>query len=131
MVLHPVATVLAFIAFLLAIGRGTALNFMSSILSGLTFIVTLVVLATDFAGWSIVHRAVNNSDNTASYGPAIWCVLGALIATFLSTILIFLTCCAGRRKNKNLDTAPASTKASRFGRFSRRKEKNAALGANM
>lgn len=104
-VLHAVGCVLCFIGFLLAIGRGTAINFLSSLVSGVAFIVTIVVLATDFAGLAIVHHDANDSSNSsASYGSAIWCVVGAAIALFFSTILLFLTCCAGRRKNKTHDT---------------------------
>lgn len=101
MVLHPVGCVLAFIAFLLSLGKGTMLSFLASLISGLALIITVVVVATDFAGMSIIHHDANDSNNlSASYGSAIWCVVGAIIALFIGTVLVFLTCCSSRRKNR-------------------------------
>lgn len=109
MVLHPVGCVLAFIGFLLAaIGASTFKSFLASVFSGLAFIVTIVVLATDFTGMSIIHHDANDARGlSASYGSGIWCVVGAIIALFISTILVFITCCAGRRKGKH--TEPTTT----------------------
>lgn len=121
MVLHPVGCALSFIAFLFAIGTGTFLSFISSIVSGIAFIVTIVVLATDFAGLSIIHHDVNKSGNKAKWGAAIWCVLAAAILLIFSTALIFLTCCAARRSNKKhtstTDNGFATEKARRKKRF--------------
>lgn len=124
MVLHAVGCVLSFIGFILAIGRGTATNFLSSLLSGVAFVVTIIVLATDFAGMAIIHHDANDSNNSsASYGSAIWCVVGAAIALFFATILLFLTCCAGRRKNKHSDTENKveAARASRRFNFGRKR----------
>lgn len=120
MVLHPVGCALAFIAFLFAIGTGTFLSFISSVLSGIAFIVTIIVLATDFAGLSIIHHDVNKSGNKAKWGAAIWCVLVAAILLIFSTALIFLTCCAARRSNKkhaSTDNGFAAEKTRRKKRF--------------
>ncbi|KAM0668390.1 hypothetical protein ACQRIT_000918 [Beauveria bassiana] len=106
MVLHPVGAVLSFIAFLLAVlGTHVFSSLAASILSGLTFIVTVVVLACDWTALSIVHHRVNEvRGNRATYGSAIWCVVAALVTSFFGTIIVFLSCCASKRnKNKPVD----------------------------
>lgn len=99
-VLHAIACGTAFIAFLFAIGTNTFFSFVSSVLSGITFIITIVVLATDFAGLSIIHHDVNKTGNKAKWGAAIWCVVAAAILLIISTVLIFVTCCFHRRSKK-------------------------------
>lgn len=66
MVLHPVAAGLSFISFLLALGAGVVGSFLAALVSLLTFIVTLVVLITDFVGFAVLKNAVNRADNGAS-----------------------------------------------------------------
>ncbi|ORY60125.1 SUR7/PalI family-domain-containing protein [Pseudomassariella vexata] len=66
MVLHPVAAGLSFLSFLLALGTGVVGSFLAALVSLLTFIVTLVVLITDFVGFAILKNAVNRSDTGAS-----------------------------------------------------------------
>lgn len=103
MVLHPVGAVLSFAGFLLAvIGTHVFSSFIASVLSGITFIVTVVALACDFTSLSIVHHRVNEvRGNKATYGSALWCVVAALVSSFFATIIVFLSCCASRRsKNK-------------------------------
>lgn len=99
LVLHPVATGLCFIAFLLCLGAGVLGSLMASIVSSLAFVVTIVALACDFVMFGIVKRKVNgaDSDSSAHWGVAIWLVVVAAICTLLGTIVIFLSCCAGRR----------------------------------
>lgn len=107
MVLHPVGAVLSFVAFLLAvIGTHVISSFTASLLSGLTFIVTVVALACDFTALSIVHHRVNEiRGNHATYGSALWCVVAALVTSFFATVIVFLSCCASKRnKNKPRDT---------------------------
>ena len=103
MVLHAVATGLTFISFLICLGHSCVGSFIASIISAIAFIVTAVALICDFVGWSIIHHDVNNDSNgssTADYGPAIWCVLAAGILTLIATLLVFVTCCAGRVRDK-------------------------------
>jgi hypothetical protein len=70
MVLHPVAAGLSFISFLLALGAGVVGSFLAALVSLLTFLITLVVLITDFVGFAILKNAVNSSDTgaTSEYG---------------------------------------------------------------
>lgn len=103
MVLHPVATGLCFIAFILAIFAGRLGSLVASLISLLSFIVTLVALACDFAGLQIIRRRVNRADNnsTASFGVAIWLVVVAAALTLMATVIVFFTCCSGRRRRRH------------------------------
>ncbi|KAI5860066.1 pali-domain-containing protein [Durotheca rogersii] len=99
MILHPIATGLAFIAFLLAIGAGFVGSLLASLCSLLTFAVTLVVLVCDFVALGLVRSAVNDatgSDSRAEWGAASWTTLVSAICSFLATFVLFFTCCSAR-----------------------------------
>ncbi|OTB00870.1 hypothetical protein M426DRAFT_65137 [Hypoxylon sp. CI-4A] len=98
MILHPIATGLAFISFLLALGAGVVGSFLASLGSLLTFIVTLVALICDFVSFAIVKNEVNNNDNGARavWGAASWTLLASAICSLLATIIVFFTCCSAR-----------------------------------
>ncbi|KAI1778665.1 pali-domain-containing protein [Hypoxylon cercidicola] len=98
MILHPIATGLAFIAFLLALGAGVVGSLIASLTSLLTFIVTLVVLITDFVCFSIIKSEVNGANNgsRAEWGAASWTTLVAAICSLLATVVVFFTCCSTR-----------------------------------
>ena len=83
---------------------------MASIVSSLAFVVTIVALACDFVMFGIVKRKVNgaDSDSSAHWGVAIWLVVVAAICTLLGTIVIFLSCCAGRR-SRNREARKVTT----------------------
>ena len=49
MILHPIACVLAFIAFLLALGAGVFGSVLSAAVAGLAWLLTLIVMAVDFS----------------------------------------------------------------------------------
>jgi len=103
MVLHPVACVLAFIAFLLALGSGFIGAIFTASVSTLAFIVTVVVTACDFVLFGIVRNKVNGNrdgDSTAEWTVGIWTLLAALIILFLATCLVLLTCCSKRMHEK-------------------------------
>ncbi|KAI1850749.1 hypothetical protein JX265_004461 [Neoarthrinium moseri] len=112
MVLHPVAAGMSFIAFLLALGAGVVGSFLASLVALLTFLVTLVVLITDFVGFSILKSAVNNSGSgaTSEFGAAAWTLLASAVCNLLATVVIFFTCCSARLHNKRR----ASAKAERY-----------------
>ncbi|KAF7532322.1 hypothetical protein G7054_g8062 [Neopestalotiopsis clavispora] len=108
MVLHPVAAGLSFISFLLALGAGVVGSFLAALVSLLTFIVTLVVLITDFVGFAILKNAVNRSDTGASseFGACMWTLLVAAICNLLATVIVFFTCCSARlHKKRSTGTA--------------------------
>ncbi|KAI0179568.1 pali-domain-containing protein [Hypoxylon sp. FL1284] len=98
MILHPIATGLSFIAFLLALGAGVVGSLLASLVSLLTFIVTLVVLITDFVCFAIIRSEVNNNSNgsRAEWGAASWTILVAAICNLLATVVVFFTCCSAR-----------------------------------
>lgn len=66
MVLHPVACGLAFIAFLLAAGSGVIGAVAAALVTAVTWIVTIVVMCTDFVAFGIIKRHVNR-DGSGSY----------------------------------------------------------------
>ncbi|KAI1270498.1 pali-domain-containing protein [Xylariaceae sp. FL1019] len=123
MVLHPVATGLAFICFLLSAGAGFLGSFTAAIGSFVTFIVVAVVVITDFVGFQIVHHDVNKADSrvNAQYGPAIWTTLAAGILCLLATILLLFTCCSTRlhhqRERKYRDDKMANSQSPPRRRF--------------
>ncbi|KAI1140177.1 pali-domain-containing protein [Hypoxylon sp. FL0543] len=98
MILHPIATGLAFIAFLLALGAGVIGSLLASLVSLLTFIVTLVALICDFVAFGIIKAEVNNANNgsRAVWGAASWTILVSAICSFLATFIVFFTCCSAR-----------------------------------
>jgi hypothetical protein len=102
MILHPIACALAFIAFLLAIGSGCVGALLASLVSAVTFIITLVVMATDFAAFGIIKNAVNNdgTGSHASYGLGMWTLLAAMIILFFATFIVLFSCFTARRSNR-------------------------------
>lgn len=113
MVLHPIGAGLCFIAFLLALGAGIFGSLMSTLVSLLAFFVTIIALACDFAGFSIVRRRINRDTSaSARWSVGIWLVLAAAILCLIGTIAVFVTCCSGRRRrnreNKKMATYNSS-----------------------
>ena len=53
MVLHPIAAVLAFIAFLISAGAGFFGSFLGSVLAFIAWLVTVVVMAIDLAMFGV------------------------------------------------------------------------------
>ncbi len=102
MVLHPVACGIAFLAFLLAVGAGVIGSFLGSLVSLLAFVVTAIVLITDFVLFSTVKKHVKDQANgsSAAYGVAIWTLLAAAICSLLGTIIVFFACCSARLHSK-------------------------------
>jgi len=113
MILHPVACGLSFIAFLLAVGAGIVGSFLASMVALLAFLVTLVVLITDFVGLALLRNAVNKSNQaTARYGAGAWTLLAAAVCQLLATVVVFFTCCSARLHKKR--DRNSSAKAERY-----------------
>jgi len=108
MVLHPVACGLAFIAFLCALGAGICGALFASLISAIAWIITLVIMAIDFALFGIIKNHVNddNSGSHAKYSTAMWTILAAMVCLFFATFIVLLTCFSARR-HKN-DTTHVS-----------------------
>jgi len=98
MILHPIATGITFIAFVLALSAGVVGSFLASLVALLAFVITVVVLVTDFVLFSIIRSNVNddNVGSEAFYSTAMWTLLAAAVCTLLGTVVVFFTCCSGR-----------------------------------
>jgi len=109
MILHPIACGISFIAFLLAIGSGFCGSLLASLVSAVAFIVTLVVMATDFVSFGIIKNAVNNdgSGSRAYYSTGMWTLLAAMIVLFFATIIVFFSCFSSRRERRTGKVDPA------------------------
>lgn len=103
MILHPIACGLAFISFFLALGSGICGSLFASAVSFITFLITLVVMACDFAAFGIIRNNVNNdgTGSRAEFGVGMWTVLAAMVALLLGTIIVFFSCCFSRRSRRN------------------------------
>jgi len=97
-VLHPVTCGIAFIAFLFALGAGWCGSIFAAFIAAVGWIVTLVVMVTDFVAWGIVKDKVNG-DGTgahAQFSTAIWTVLVATVCLFFGAFIVLFTCCSAR-----------------------------------
>jgi len=101
-ILHPIACGLAFIAFLLALGAGVLGSLLASMVAAVTFLITLVVMVTDFVWAGIIKNHVNN-DGTGShavFSVGMWTVLAACILLFFATFIVLFSCCSRRREKR-------------------------------
>jgi len=100
-VLHPVACGLAFIATICAFG-GVIGGLISTVIAILAWLITLVVMAIDFAAFGVIKKHVNSdgSGSHAYYSVGMWTTLAAMILLFLGMILVFFTCCSERRNGR-------------------------------
>jgi len=98
MILHPIATGIVFIAFLLSLGAGVVGSLLSAMVALLAFLVVVVVLVTDFVLFSIIRSNVNdgNQGSEAFYSTAMWTLLAAAVCTLFGTVVVFFTCCSAR-----------------------------------
>lgn len=103
MVLHPVGAGLFFIAFLLSLGKGVLVSLLATCVTVLGFLITAVAVICDFVGFNIIRRRIrrdSNSDSSGHFSTGAWCVLAAAVLSLIATVLVFITCCAGRRESK-------------------------------
>ena len=128
MVLHPVACALTFISFLIACAAGIIGSLIGVIVAFVAWVITLVVMATDFAAFGIVKNDVNEdgSGSVAYYGSAMWCLLAAFVLQFFGMVIVFFTCCTSRREKRRNQAAVepkndygVSSRRSRWGRWRR------------
>lgn len=131
MILHPIACGLAFIAFLLALGSGVFGALMASLVSAITFVITIVVMATDFVAFGIIKNKVNSdgSGSHAYYSVGMWTILAAMILLFFATFIVFFTCFSARmhrnsaRHSKHSDAGYANGTTTRRRRFWQRRSR--------
>ncbi|KAG7087714.1 hypothetical protein E1B28_013661 [Marasmius oreades] len=97
--IHPVATAVTFIAFLLSFSTHVTITLISSVVSFLAALITLIAFAVDIALYAFLkHEAGNVNDVRANTktAPGFW-------LTFVSLILLLLagcTVCFGRRRDR-------------------------------
>jgi hypothetical protein len=103
MILHPIACGLAFIAFLLALGSGVCGAVFASIVAAIAWLITLVVMVTDFVLFGIIKRHVNSdgSGSHAYFTVGMWTILAAMILLFFATFIVLFTCCSSRMHRQN------------------------------
>jgi len=109
MILHPIVCGMAFISFLLALGSGICGALLAALVAALTWILTVVVLATDFVLFGIIKNHINGSDDqsgsVAKYSVAIWTLLAAMILLFFGTFVVLFTCFSARRHRNDVRTS--------------------------
>lgn len=113
MVLHPIACGLAFIAFLLSLGSGIIGSLAGALVAFLAWILTLIVLATDFTVFGIIRHHVNHGrlGSRARFGSAIWLLVASFVTLFFWMLIILFTCASKRKEKKR---ARAVEKAERY-----------------
>jgi len=103
LVLHPVATVLSFIAFILTLGASAFGSFIASIVAFTAFIITAIVMLCDFVLFGILKADINENEDSEShayFSVGMWCVLVSALCSLVASILVLATCCAGRFKKR-------------------------------
>jgi hypothetical protein len=111
-ILHPIACAIAFIAFLFSLGAGICGSFLASIIATIAWIITFIVLITDFISWGIVKNKVNKdgSGSHAVFGTGMWTELAAMILLFFAAFLVLISCCGTRRRDRATNGGePANT----------------------
>ncbi|ROV98579.1 hypothetical protein VSDG_04339 [Cytospora chrysosperma] len=111
MILHPIATFIAFVAFLLALGSGFLGSLLAAFTSLLAFVVTVVSLICDFVLFAIIKDNVNDdgSGSHASYSVGMWTILVAAICSLLGAVVVLFTCCSARLHKRRGDTSASKT----------------------
>jgi hypothetical protein len=127
-ILHPIACAIAFIAFLFSLGAGICGSIIASLIATFAWIITLIVLITDFVSWAIVKDKVNEdgSGSHAVFGTGMWTELAAMIALLFGAFLVLVSCCGARRRksrglNRNVGEKPVYSGTGKRRRFWQRK----------
>ena len=115
MVLHPIACGVAFLAFLISMGAGVIGSLVGFVVAAIAWIITLVVMATDFVGFAQIASAANKSstsDNAvmAYYGSGMWTLVAAFVLLFIGMFVVLFTCCSRRRQRKRDRAVPVQPK---------------------
>lgn len=102
MILHPIATGIVFIAFMLSLGSSMVGSFLASAVAFLAFLITAAAVISGFVLFNLVRSAVNDAgpDGRAYYSHGAWTLLAAGILTLLGSIILFFTCCSNRRHRR-------------------------------
>jgi glyoxylate carboligase len=127
-ILHPIAFAIAFIAFLFSLGAGVCGSILASLIATFAWLITTVVLITDFVCWGIVKDKVNGdgSGSHAAFGTGMWTELAAMIALLFGAFVVLVSCCGSRRRksrgsNRSAGERPVYSGSGNRGRFWQRK----------
>lgn len=102
-ILHPISTVLLGISFLLSLlNSSTLISLLATLTSALSFVICAIAVIIDFVAFRLLLSEINDADGNGEgkYGSAVWLALVAAIGALIGTIIMFVTCCAGRRRRK-------------------------------
>ncbi|WVR03113.1 hypothetical protein IAU60_000103 [Kwoniella sp. DSM 27419] len=106
LILHPIATGLAFISFVIALLSDHLGFIFAALIALLAFIVSLVAMVIDFALFGIVRNHVRSEFGnvaTAHFENAIWLTLAATVILFFSTFIVCFETCTARRRDRRRD----------------------------
>lgn len=113
-VLHPVASAVAFIAAFIAMAAGFAGSLIGGCIAFLAWIFSVVAVGIDFTVFGIVKKRLDDyNDNNelhgydlweSTFGPALWCVVVAFVFLTVGTPIVLFTSFRVRRAEKR--TAP-------------------------
>ncbi|KAK8844813.1 hypothetical protein IAR55_006663 [Kwoniella newhampshirensis] len=109
LILHPIATGLAFLSFLIALCSDHLGFLFAAMIALLAFIVSLAAMVIDFVLFGIIKHEINNNTSArASFSTAIWLTLAATIILFFSTFVVCFSCCTNRRRSRDREVGYAS-----------------------
>ncbi|KAF8064211.1 actin cortical patch SUR7/pH-response regulator pali [Lyophyllum atratum] len=115
---HPVATGVTFIAFLMSFSQHVTVTLVASLTSFLAALITLIAFAIDIALFAYLKHQVNKIPNVQGKTTAgFWMTL----ASFILLLLAGCTVCFGRRKQRmsGATSYPTSSSTKKSGFFSR------------
>jgi len=107
MVLHPIACILTFLAFLSSAARGVGHAVLAVLLALLAFVITVIVMACDFGWASLIHHRINHNNfngSKAHYRECIWFVLVSALLTLLASFLLLVSWCSSRNRHDGQTT---------------------------
>ncbi|WWC57539.1 uncharacterized protein I303_100071 [Kwoniella dejecticola CBS 10117] len=104
LILHPIATGLTFISFIIALFSDRLGFIFAALIAFLAFLVSLAAMVIDFVMFGIIRHEINdNTTASASFDNAIWLTLAATIILFFSTFVVCFETCTNRRNSRNRD----------------------------
>jgi hypothetical protein len=96
LVIHPIATAIILIAWLLSFSDHLTVMLMSSLFSFLGALFTLIVFAIDIALFANIRAKMDNIGGKVNPGPAFWMTLVVLVLTNVAGCVV----CFGRRRRR-------------------------------
>jgi len=106
LVLHPIITGIAFIAFFVALTSHCIGFLFASLIAAIACALTFVTMIIDFVIFGSVKSHINGNGGgrLASFGPAIWLTLAAFIILFVATFATCIACVTDRRHSRSTTT---------------------------